>query len=80
MSTPESPHPLLESRGPPRGPGRPSPGMERGGADRGALPVPEVAVSGHHIWDGSASLALAKGGTWEGKERLPGVGTPVLHL
>lgn len=26
--------------------------------------------------DGSTSLALAKGGTWEGKERLPGRGYP----
>lgn len=50
-STPHPPHPLLESWGPPRWPCRPSlEGMVRGGADRGVFAVPEVAVSGHHIW------------------------------
>lgn len=50
-STAQPPHPLLESRGPPRGPcGHPREGIGRGGAERGALVIPEVAVSGHHIW------------------------------
>lgn len=74
----QPPPPALEYGGPLRLRGRPSPGMERGGSERGALPLPEVAASRHHIW--KAELP----GLWHRKARGqrsstgPGVGPPLV--